>query len=123
MDAATKDVASRAILASRNHIRALVNDPDADLAKPENADDAWDYTPNVDVSAFTAQCAPFLRAQLNQSAKLWALMQDAVKAQSDLDKEKGIPRPGLVFLSGSRPSTAIMSDDRTLRIRADWLAD
>ncbi len=88
MDAATKDVASRAVLASRNRIRALVNDPDADLAKPENADDAWDYTPNVDVSAFTAQCAPFLRAQLNQSAKLWALMQDAVKAQADLKKEQ-----------------------------------
>jgi hypothetical protein len=88
MDAATKDIASRAVLASRNYIRALINDSDADLAKPENADDAWDYTPNVDVSAFTAQCEPYLRAQLNQGAKLWALMQDAVKVQDDQEKEQ-----------------------------------
>lgn len=88
MDAATKDIASRAVLASRNHIRTLLNDSDADLAKPENADDAWDYTPNVDVSVFTAQCEPYLRAQLNQSAKLWALMKDAVQVQDDLKKEQ-----------------------------------
>jgi hypothetical protein len=86
MDAATKDVASRAVLASRNYIRSLLNDSDADLARPDNADDAWDYTPNVDASAFAAQCEPYLRAQLGQSAKLWELMQNAVKAQDDQEK-------------------------------------
>jgi hypothetical protein len=88
MDAVTKDVACRAVLASRNYIRSLLNDTDADLAKPDNADDAWDYTPNVDAMALAASCEPYLRAQLSKSAKLWALMQNAVKAQDDLEKEK-----------------------------------
>jgi len=90
MDATTKDIASRAVLASRNYIRSLLNDSDADLAKPENADDAWDYTPNVDATAFAGMAEPFLRHQLSQSAKLWALMQTAVKAQEDQDKEKKV---------------------------------
>ena len=88
MDATTQDVASRAVLASRNYIRALLNDSDADLTKAESADDAWDYTPNVDASAFAVQCEPFLRYQLTQGAMLWGLMQNAVKAQDAMDKEK-----------------------------------
>ncbi len=88
MDAATKDIASRAVLASRNHIRSLLNDSDADLAKPENADDAWDYTPNVDATAFAGMAEPFLRYQLTQGAKLWALMKNASQAQDDQKKEK-----------------------------------
>jgi hypothetical protein len=76
------------VLASRNYIRALINDPDSDLAKPENADDAWDYTPNVDASAFAEQCEPFLRVQLKQSQMLWTLMQSALQAQTDAAKEK-----------------------------------
>src|SRR5207237_8734579 len=40
LDAKTRDIASRSVLASRNYIRALMNDSDADLARPENADDA-----------------------------------------------------------------------------------
>src|SRR4029077_13356096 len=55
MDSATKDIAARAVLASRNHIRALMSDSDADLGQAQNADDAWDYTPNVDVTLFTSQ--------------------------------------------------------------------
>jgi hypothetical protein len=90
MDAATKDIASRAVLASRNYIRSLLNDSDSDLAKPDNADDAWAYTPDVDVSAFTAKAEPFLRAQLSQGAKLWALMQTAVQVQEDQKKEKEV---------------------------------
>jgi hypothetical protein len=90
MDATTKDIASRAVLASRNCIRSLLNDSDADLAKPENADDAWDYTPNVDASAFAAKSEPFLRAQLGQSAKLWELMQNAIKVQDQEKEEKKV---------------------------------
>jgi hypothetical protein len=88
MDAATKDIASRAVLASRNYIRSLLNDSDADLAKAQNADDAWDYTPDVDATAFAAKCEPYLRAQLKQSAKLWEMMKSAVKVQDDQKKEK-----------------------------------
>ena len=67
MDASTKDIAARAVVASRNYIRALMNDSDAELAQPQNADDAWDYTPNVDVTQLTAQAEPMIRAQLAQT--------------------------------------------------------
>lgn len=71
MDAATKNIAAGAVLASRNCIRALMNDSDSDLGQPQNADDAWDYTPNVDVTELTARAEPMLRAPLADTPHLW----------------------------------------------------
>jgi hypothetical protein len=87
MDGATQDVAARAVLASRNYIRALMNDSDADLTKPENADDAWEYTPNIDVTLFTSQMEPILRAELANTPHLWELMKAAVKVKEDRAKQ------------------------------------
>jgi hypothetical protein len=87
MDPSTQDVAARAVLASRNYIRALMNDSDADLAKPENADDAWEYTPNIDVTLFTSQMEPILRAELANTPHLWELMKTAVRVKEDRAKQ------------------------------------
>jgi hypothetical protein len=87
MDAVTKDITSRAVLASRNFIRALMYDSDADLGQAQNADDAWDHTPNVDVTLFTSQMEPMLRAQLGDTEHLWVLMKTAVKAKDDRAKQ------------------------------------
>src|SRR6185437_9276640 len=81
MDAATADAASRAVLASRDHIRALMNDSDADLAKPADADDAWEYTPNVDVAQMDAGAEVMLRAALQDTAHLWDLMKSVMATQ------------------------------------------
>ena len=81
MDAKTADVASRSVLASRNYLRAVMNDSDADLAKPENADDAWEYTPNVDVAQVDAGAEAMLRAALQDTAHLWDLMKSVMAAQ------------------------------------------
>ncbi|HZJ66113.1 MAG TPA: DUF4157 domain-containing protein [Kofleriaceae bacterium] len=87
MDAATKDIAARAVLASRNYIRALMSDSDADLGLAQNADDAWQYTPNVDVTLFTSQMEPILRAELADTSHLWELMKTAVKVQENREKQ------------------------------------
>jgi len=87
MDATTKDIVARAVLASRNYIRALMNDSDADLNQPQNADDAWDYTPNVDVTQLTSKAEPMLRAQLADVSHLWALMKVAVKVKETREKQ------------------------------------
>ena len=81
MDATTKDIVSRAVLASRNYIRALMNDSDAELGQPQNADDAWEYTPNVDVTLLTSRAEPMMRLKLSDTAQLWELMKIAVKVK------------------------------------------
>lgn len=90
MDAATRDVASRAVLASRNYIRALMNDSDEELAKPTDADDAWSYTPNVDATKFSAMAEPWLRDELHDTPHLWELVQ-SLRAAKGLqeDQQKG----------------------------------
>jgi len=87
MDAPTKDIASRGVLASRNYIRALMNESDADLSQAQNADDAWDYTPNVDVTLLTSQMEPILRAELADTSHLWELLKTAVKAKETREKQ------------------------------------
>jgi len=89
MDSVTRDFASRAVLASRNYIRALLNDSDADLATPLNADDAWEYTPNVDATAFSAMAEPWLRAELKNTSHLWELMKSVLSAKELLEKQQG----------------------------------
>lgn len=86
IDPVTKDIASRAVLASRNYIRALMSDSDSDLAKPENADDAWAYTPNVDASDYAGKCEAGMRYMLSKSDYLWNLLK---KAQTTLDEQEG----------------------------------
>jgi hypothetical protein len=90
IDAATKDIASRGVLASRNYIRAVMNDSDADLGKPENADDAFEYTPNVDATAYAAKCEPGMRYKLSQGEYLWNLMKKAQLALDEQAKDKKV---------------------------------
>ena len=88
LDTATRDVASRAVLASRNYIRALMNDSDAALANPADADDAWTYTPNVDRTKFSAMAAPWLINELTDTPHLWTLMKSVLAAQELMDTQK-----------------------------------